>query len=91
MENNHFLTELIVWLQEWRGKHNIPQGGILSGEILEQFVAELQTEITKRVGNFGNNTVGENADLALYSGTNYGTVGDYCAERCGSVRTSVMG
>ena len=49
-------------LENWRSANNVPDGEVLSGELLERFVGELQGKILSETGGFGP-TVKGFADL----------------------------
>ena len=53
---------LIEWLGNWRSANSVPDGELLSGELLERFVGELQGKILSETGGFGP-TVKGFADL----------------------------
>ena len=53
---------LIEWLENWRFANSVPDGELLSGELLERFVGELQGKILSETGGFGP-TVKGFADL----------------------------
>ena len=45
---------LIEWLENWRSANSVPDGELLSGELLERFVGELQGKILSESGGFGD-------------------------------------
>ena len=73
------IRELIKWLEGWRESHDIYDNEVLSEEMLELFVSELQTKIIKEIRNFGASIEGyENATLILYSGVYHEDVKAFC-------------
>lgn len=71
MDDSRIVAILIDWVNTWRHDNGIVGDEVLSGEVLDIFVSELQNEISKNIGDFGLNSSGENAKLVLYSGTKY--------------------
>ena len=83
MEND-YLYKLNNWLKKWRKRHTIYDDSVLSEEMIETFIGELQEEITTVIGDFGPTTNGfENAKLVLYTGTDYNLVNDFCVSSNG--------
>lgn len=79
MENSNEIVEILkAWVKAWRDNNGVADGVVLSGENLEKFVGELQTEIVNVIGDFGENTIGENAKLVLYTGYGYDLVQEFC-------------
>lgn len=86
MENSIEIADILKeWVKAWRTNNGISEEpenqeneGKLSGEILDKFVADLQDEIINVIGDFGKNSIGENAKLVLYSGIDYEFVQEFC-------------
>ena len=79
MENsNEIKNALIDWLESWRDSNGIDNGVKLEGEILDKFVSELHGEIVGLIGDFGQNTISDTANLVLYSGQDYNMVKEFC-------------
>ena len=75
---------LIEWLGNWRSANSVPDGELLSGELLERFVGELQGKILSETGGFGPAVKGfEDAKLVLYSGVDWNLVGEFCEQSGG--------
>ena len=75
---------LIEWLENWRSANSVPDGELLSGELLERFVGELQSKILSETGGFGPAVKGfEDAKLVLYSGVDWNLVGEFCEQSGG--------
>lgn len=75
---------LIEWLENWRSANSVPDGELLSGELLERFVGELQGKILSETGGFGPTVKGfEDAKLVLYSGVDWNLVGEFCEQSGG--------
>ena len=76
---DELLYELVTWLEDWRELHAINDDLVLSENMVEIFVEELQAKITTVIGDFGPATSGfENAKLVLYTGTDFNVVNDFC-------------
>ena len=60
--DGNFVDILVEWLENWRSANSVPDGELLSGELLERFVGELQGKILSESGGFGP-TVKGFADL----------------------------
>lgn len=75
---DRIIESLKEWLKSWRENNGISIDEVLSGEVLEKFISELQTEITNVVSDFSANEISESAKLVLYSGTDFELVKEYC-------------
>lgn len=89
---NQIRDDILEWLKKYQLDSKLTErraesGGVLSGEALEDFIGALQDKIvesvTKYAGGFGENTVGDNATLILYSGVNPQMVEDFCNQSGG--------
>lgn len=89
---NQIRDDILEWLKKYQLDSKLTErraesGGVLSGEALEDFIGTLQDKIvesvTKYAGGFGENTVGDNATLILYSGVNPQMVEKFCSQSGG--------
>ncbi len=51
--DGNFVDILVEWLYNWRSANSVPDGELLSGELLDGFVGELQSKILSESGGFG--------------------------------------
>ena len=85
--------DVLCWLRKYDESQNLSEirnqsDGVLQGEALDAFVDALQQKIVESVnlhaGGFGTNSVGENAELQLYSGVWYEDVKKMCEQSHGT-------
>ena len=50
---DELLEVLKEWLYNWRSANSVPDGELLSGELLEKFIGEFQAKILTESGGFG--------------------------------------
>ena len=78
MENNELLEIFTEWLEKWRESNGVYGEGVLSVELLEKFVGDLQDKILEIPGLFDKPEVCSGEKLVLYTGVTYTEIEEYC-------------